>query len=172
MNIDDMDKVYLVMSRGGEYDDKWERVICARARKEDAEAMVAAMNARDQYLRDLDTRFRAHMNAWVPALTPASYPELLPRKKWPGGLGKDQITQAMRDERAAIDEENARRMIPYKERLEAQYLERNLEEIRYLTEVEGLTRAAAEDKTHNIFGSWRTPDRDVINYVEEIPFAR
>ncbi len=171
MNIEELTHVYLVKRRGGEYDDKWQSTICARARKEDAEGMVAAANAHDEYLRGLDARFRAHMAAWTPKIVALPYPEMVPQKKWPPGLGKADITQQMRDERAAVNVENERRMVPYRENQEQIYLERTNEEIRYLVEVEGLTREAAEDKINNTFGSWRAPDEDVVNYVSEVPFA-
>lgn len=164
-----MATIYLVMRRGGEYDDAWKRVVCARFNKDAAERLVEATTARDQYLRDLDARTRAHMAAFVPVIPELPYPQLVPKKKWPAGLRKEDITQAMRDERAAIDAENAARMIPYRENEEARYLERTVEETRYLVEVEHLTPSEAEEKVNGRYsGPWYPPGDEVHNYVQEV----
>lgn len=162
-----MPTIYLVVQRGGEYDSKWKRTLCARYTQESAERTAASVIETDKHLRQVYARTNAHMAAYVPPTPPIPYPDMLPKKKWPQGMRQADITQAMRDERDAIVAENDKRLIPYRNNQAQIYGETNDEFIRYLTEVERITPAEM-DNNNITFYSWRPKDDDVETTVEPI----
>lgn len=163
-----MTTIYLVMRKGGEYDDKWMHVDCAKYNEADAIAAVATADAHDQYLRELDKRCRTHMSKFVNPTPPMLLIQIA-RKKWPAGMREVDITQEMRDERAAIDKQNEATTVPFRENQHQRFLEQHNEEVRYLTVVEGLSQADAEVKASNSWSTkWNAPDEDVRNYYEAV----
>jgi len=122
--------IYLAWSAGGEYDDAWKKVICARSTKEAAQSVINDKQVEDEYLRELDKNLREHMAGWLPKIAE----------------------------------------IPYQENQTERFMERKNEEVRYLTEVAGLSQEDAEEKaTNSYFGKWHPPD-DVHYYITETEF--
>lgn len=163
-----MATIYLVWSAGGEYDDAWKHVVCARSTMLAAQSVIDDEKVEDEYLRELDKNLRVHMAGWLPKIAEIPYPQQMPKTKWPAGMRKADITQEMRDERARVEAENQARMVPYQENQTERFMERKNEEVRYLTEVAGLSQEDAEEKaTNSYFGKWHPPGDDVHYYITE-----
>lgn len=160
-----MATIYLIWRAGGEYEDAWANVVAARYDRVAAQSLADKAAARDQYLRDVEARLAAHMESFVHPTSLMPYPQQVPRKKWPSGMRQSEITQAMRDERAAIDEDNRARMVPYADNQTQRYVEYREAQVAYLADVEMWTREDAEARLSKCNFA---PYEDVRNYITEV----
>lgn len=163
-----MATIYLVMRKGGEYEDKWKYVVCARYAKEAAQAEVERLDAHDQYLRELDERLGAHMATFTPPTLEVPYPTLIDKPRWTGIRHQD-ITDLMRADRRAIEADNIARQLPYLAAIAARDKERTAEKIRYLIDVEMLSAEDADRKAGTTYGQgkWHVPDDNARAYIDE-----
>lgn len=156
--------IYGVYISGGSYDDAYNNLIKAWSTRE------AADQHRDQLEKDHEQQVYAsnlqhkHLMAWDeqnPTTIPL--PKMAKVPHW-GGKRKDQITQAMRDERDSINEDNRTRAEEYQELMQQRQDQWNAECINYLASV-GVSADVIIYITEN-----RYFDKDVSYNVEEIEF--
>lgn len=102
------DKMYVIVASGGRYDDSWTRNEYVTSDKAKAEAAIKDLEA--EHAKDLDTvkQLGELREAVNDEIGPAETESLLPYPRWAPGLGEDQITQKMRNERKKIELKNER----------------------------------------------------------------
>lgn len=94
--------MFIVVESGGDWDEKWSSVNVCSTDRSKLEAYIVEQKDRRQKKKEFNEKRLALYNKIVEE-NPKREPTLKRTQKpaWPPGLGQNQITQAMRDERAA-----------------------------------------------------------------------
>jgi len=102
------DIMYLIVASGGRYDDSWSKNEAVTADKAKAEAKVLELEA--EHVKDTEAaeKLRELRDVIDGELGKVECEHLLPYPRWAPGLGKEQITQKMRNERTKIELKNKR----------------------------------------------------------------
>lgn len=98
--------IYHVYEHSPKYSDDYTSLVQSWTDKDKADAHVEQLEAkyiRRQQIDEGVRKVRAEIDANHPKPTPEAMKDL---PRWPSGLGKNQITQQMRDDRMAIERAN------------------------------------------------------------------
>jgi hypothetical protein len=97
------DKIYVVVHSGGSYEDAWSNNVAASTDRVKAEAFMAKEIAEQERHNESLKRIMEVEGEIVRDLGVAKYEHTLPYPKWKAGLGKEDITQEMRNDRLRVD---------------------------------------------------------------------
>jgi hypothetical protein len=94
--------IFLVTASWGEFEDRGHCNKGVAFEREDAEKMVNQLYAKQQKCNDAIKLIKAQREKIDAELGPVEYENTPDYPRWPAGIGKAQITQAMMDERTKI----------------------------------------------------------------------
>ena len=104
-----MTTIYIVKASGlsgGSYDDSWENNLIASLDRARAEEHIKNLEAENARIKDAVEKCIALQRVMDTAYGPLKREPLIPTPKWKAGLGKEQITQEMKNELLNVQLQN------------------------------------------------------------------
>ena len=98
--------IFILVVSGGMYDDRWENTVASSFDEQKLIDLQNANQKEDGEREKLHKVIRKWESDFHAAGNSVGFEPLLKRPSWPPGLGKERITQEMRDERKKIEDQN------------------------------------------------------------------
>ncbi len=166
-----MKDIFLVVMSGGEYEDKWEKTLLATFDEQEARNLIAERQKQDATFAE-NYRKLSEAECEFDGMYP--YPRmegeyaLEPIPKWRAGLGRDEITQEMFDERQTVRERNDTKIKLYKEVVDQRQKKRHEYLVNFLNSI-GI-EGVAQDQYFDALSL--ADDHSERSYsIEKVPFV-
>lgn len=156
-----MTTIYVVYAYGGEYEDKWEKVLKGFRSEEVAERFVLRCEQEHAADSQLRQELEEYVRTWCERNVMPQHPISPKIKKWPAGIRHDQITAEMRAERDLVKAEIEKIDKQAAEIYGAYYLKQKEAKVEFL-----LAKGLTLDQTHTHVDHWSYREDKHFSYGE------
>lgn len=127
-----MATIYLVFKEGGEFSERYSRLMKGWFSEENAQKHVLELQEEQKIFRELHALSKQFKLNWDIQNPISMLPSLEPIPKWKAGIGEGEITKEMRLERELIKERNQKITDEYWSMRNVHFEKRNVALIEYL----------------------------------------